>query len=132
LRDRGRARFCDLAGTAGLATVDLIGACSAPDHQWFHGHRPVGATPVWAQGTPSTGAEAQSTCKRLRLAASAFLLLRACDGERAGIAHVVSGGRDPAVAALDVCDVELADVAVEGIGDAAQILSPGEQPPERG
>jgi hypothetical protein len=70
---------------------------------------------------PSTGAEAQGTCKRLRLAASAFLLLRACGGKRAGIAHAVSGGRDPAVAALDVCDVELVDVAVEGIGDAAQI-----------
>ena len=36
------------------------------------------------------------------------------------VAHVVPGGRDPAVGVLDVRDAELVDMAVERIGDAAQ------------
>jgi hypothetical protein len=49
---------------------------------------------------------------------AAFLLLDACHGECARIAHVVPGGLDPAVGTLGVRDAELVDVAVEGIGDA--------------
>jgi hypothetical protein len=56
---------------------------------------------------------------RWRLAAC--LLLGRCSSERAGVAHVVPGGLDPAVGALDVSDAELVDVAVEGIGDAAHV-----------
>jgi Resolvase, N terminal domain len=36
-----------------------------------------------------------------------------------GIAHVVPGGRDPAVGTLDVHDAEFVDMAVEGIGGAS-------------
>ena len=50
---------------------------------------------------------------RWRLAA--FLLLGSRYGERTGIAHVVPGGLDPAIGALDVGDAELVDVAVEGL-----------------
>jgi hypothetical protein len=57
--------------------------------------------------------------KRLWLAA--LLLLRPCYGERTGVAHVVPGGLDPAVGTLDVRDAELVDMAVEGIGDAADV-----------
>jgi hypothetical protein len=57
------------------------------------------------------------TGERWRLAT--FLLFGSCSSERTGIAHVVPGGRDPAVGTLDVRDAELVDVAVEGIGDAA-------------
>jgi len=39
------------------------------------------------------------------------------------VAHVVPGGLDPAVGTLDVRDAELVDVAVEGIGDAADVPS---------
>jgi hypothetical protein len=60
-----------------------------------------------------------SACKRWRLAA--ILLLGPCRCERTGIAHVASGGLDPAVGALDVRDPELVDMAVEGIGDAAHM-----------
>jgi hypothetical protein len=63
-------------------------------------------------------------CRRWRLAA--FLLLCARRGERTGVAHVVPGGRDPAIGTLDVRDAELVDVAVEGIGDAAQMPSDAE------
>jgi hypothetical protein len=55
------------------------------------------------------------------LATPAFLLLGASHRERTGIAHVVPGGLDPAVGALDVRDAELVDMAVEGIGDAAHM-----------
>jgi hypothetical protein len=53
----------------------------------------------------------------LRLAIPAFLLFGPCRGERSRVAHVVPGGLDPAVGALDVRDAELVDMAVEGIGD---------------
>jgi len=62
-----------------------------------------------------------SACQRWRLAISAFLLLGPCHGERTGVAHMVSGGLDPAVGTLNVRDTELVDMAVEVIGDAAQI-----------
>jgi hypothetical protein len=43
-----------------------------------------------------------------------------------GVAHVVPGGRDPAVGALDVRDAELVDVAVERIGDTAHMPADAE------
>jgi hypothetical protein len=49
-----------------------------------------------------------------------------CHGERTAIAHVVPGGLDPAVGALDVRDADLVDVAVEGIGDAAHVSADAE------
>jgi hypothetical protein len=52
-----------------------------------------------------------------------FLLLGLCHGERTGLAHVVPGGLDPAVGALDVHDAELVDMAVDGVGDAAHMPS---------
>src|ERR671918_170513 len=58
---------------------------------------------------------------------AAFLLLSPCRGERTGVAHVVPGGRDPAVGTLDVGDAELVDMAVEGIGDAAHVPSDAEE-----
>ena len=60
-----------------------------------------------------------AACNRWRLAASLFS--GPCRCERAGAAHVVPGGLDPAAAALDVGDAELVDVAVERIGDAAHV-----------
>jgi hypothetical protein len=57
---------------------------------------------------------------RWRLAA--ILLLCPRHRERIGVAHVVPGGLDPAAGALDVSDAELVDMAVERIGDAAQVL----------
>jgi hypothetical protein len=60
-------------------------------------------------------------CKRWRLAA--FLLLGRCRRELAGVAHVVPGGRDPAIGALHMRDAELIDVAVKGISDAAHVPS---------
>ena len=62
--------------------------------------------------TPSAG-------KRWWLAA--FLLLGLSRSKRARVAHVVPGGRDPAIGALDVGDAERVDMAVEGIGDAAHV-----------
>jgi hypothetical protein len=50
-----------------------------------------------------------------------LLLLGRCRCERTGVAHVVPGRLDPAVGALDVRNAELVDVAVEGIGDAADV-----------
>jgi hypothetical protein len=38
-----------------------------------------------------------------------------------GSSHVVPGGLDPAVGALDVRDAELVDMPVERIGDAAHV-----------
>ena len=58
-----------------------------------------------------------SAGKRWRLAACLFL--GCCHGERTRVAHVVPGGLDPAVGALDVGDPELVDMAAEGISDAA-------------
>jgi hypothetical protein len=52
-------------------------------------------------------------CKPQRLAA--LLLFGSCHRERTGVAHVVPGGLDRAVGALDVRDAELIDMAVEGI-----------------
>jgi hypothetical protein len=40
---------------------------------------------------------------------AAFLFFGSCRCERTGVAHVVPGGLDPAVGALDVCDAELVD-----------------------
>jgi hypothetical protein len=58
-------------------------------------------------------------CQGWRL--TAFLLLGPGHGERAGIAHVVRGGLDPAVGTLEVRDAERVDMAVQGIGDAADV-----------
>jgi hypothetical protein len=60
-----------------------------------------------------------SACQRWRSAA--FLLFGRCRCERAGVADVVPGSRDPAVGTLDVGDAEPVDMAVEGIGDAAHV-----------
>jgi hypothetical protein len=57
---------------------------------------------------------------------AALLLLGAGRGESSGVDHVVPGGRDPAVGALDVGDAELVDVAVEGIGDTADVPADAE------
>jgi hypothetical protein len=64
-------------------------------------------------------ADDTSTCERWRLAT--LLLLGSCCGECTGVAHVVPGGRDPAVGTLDVGDAELVDMAVEGVGDPARM-----------
>jgi hypothetical protein len=72
--------------------------------------------------TPSSSHQTDDdtgTGKGWRLAT--FLLFGACRGERAGVAHVVPGGLDPAVRALDVGDAERVDMAVEGVGDAGDV-----------
>jgi hypothetical protein len=73
---------------------------------------------------PHQAGDDTSICKWRRLAA--FLLLGRCHGERAGVAHVVPGGRDPAIGALALRDAGLIDMAVEAIGDAAQMPSDAE------
>jgi hypothetical protein len=65
--------------------------------------------------TPSDGGTGAGNRWRL----PAFLLFCPCHAERAGVAHVVPDGLDPAVGAVDVGDAELVDIAVEEIGDAA-------------
>jgi hypothetical protein len=57
----------------------------------------------------------------------ALLLLGPCRCERTAVAHVVPGGLDSAVRALDVRDAELVDVAVEGFGDAAHVGAQGDR-----
>jgi hypothetical protein len=59
------------------------------------------------------------------------LFLGCCHGERSRVAHVVPGGLDPAVGALDVGDPELVDMAAEGISDAAHACEalPGPRSP---
>jgi hypothetical protein len=85
--------------------------------------------PCWALSTPQNGA-AQSvsrhkaddhTCAGKGWRLAAFLLLGGCDGERTGVAHVVPGSLDPAVGTLDVRDAALVDMAVQGVGDAADV-----------
>ena len=61
------------------------------------------------------------TSGRRRCRLADFLLLGTCHGERTRVAHVIPGGRDPVVGALDVGDAELVDATVEGIGDAARV-----------
>jgi hypothetical protein len=63
--------------------------------------------------------------KRWWLAAFLFLGRSRC--ERAAVAHVVPGGLDPAVGALDMRDAERVDLTVEGIGDAAHMPSDTEE-----
>ena len=70
---------------------------------------------------PHEADEDTSACERWRLAAC--LLLGRCRGERTRVAHVVPGGLDPAIGALDVRDAELVDMAVERIGDAADVAA---------
>jgi hypothetical protein len=77
-------------------------------------HRILALTRYQADDDASAG-------KRWRLVA--FLLLGPCHGERTGLAHVVAGGLDPDVGALDMRDAELVDLAVEGIGDVALMPS---------
>jgi hypothetical protein len=71
-----------------------------------------------ASSSPHQADDHTSACNGWRFAA--FLLLGSRHGERAGVAHVVPGGLDLAVGALDVHGAEVVDMAVEGIGDAAQ------------
>jgi hypothetical protein len=66
---------------------------------------------------------------RRRLAA--ILLFGACRCERTGVAHVVPGGLDPAVGALDVRDAERVDMAVEGGGDFRLRATRWESPRKR-
>ena len=69
--------------------------------------------------SPHQAVDNTSASNRERL--PAFLLLGFCHGEGTRAAHVVPGGLDPAVGALDVGDAERVDMAVEGVGDAAHM-----------
>ena len=93
-----------LSGRACLAGIDPPGV----------GHRGTAAPAAGPKRSrsPHEAYDHTGACKRWRLAA--FLLFGSCHGERTGIAHVVPGGLDPAVGALDVRDAELVDMAVEG------------------
>jgi len=50
-------------------------------------------------------------------------IVAAGSGPSTRIAHVVPGGLDPAIGALDVREAEVVDMAVEGIGNAAHVPS---------
>jgi hypothetical protein len=81
----------------------------------------VSASATGRSRSPHQADDHPSTGERWRLAA--FLLFGTYCGEYTRVAHVVPGGRDPAVGTLDVGDAELVDMAVEGIGDAADVPS---------
>jgi hypothetical protein len=64
--------------------------------------------------SPHEADDHPGACQRVAAYHPAFLLFGSCHGERTAAAHVVPGGLDPAVGALEVRDTDLVNMAAKG------------------
>ena len=107
-----------------LSATAIDGPVAAGGHRrpcWCTGRRRNGGPAAFPKRSSSPHQADDHTSASYRRRLPALLLLGRRRGKRTRIAHVVPGGLDPAVGALDVRDAELVDMTVEGVGDAADV-----------